>query len=257
MPATKVKKTKKRLVELLSFDAEFLDEDTLIIGVDEVGRGCLAGPLCTGAFAYDLAAAKEIASKESLSILDDSKKLSATKRSDISSALRELELSHYSLDIAPVKKVDEAGIMTSIWQSMKKNIQEILISLPAHKKIPGAKSPLEALIPLKPYKKIVLLVDGPKMIPILEKQEITCYFQDLDVDFHAVVRGDSKSAAIAAASNVAKTARDAHMQRLARIFPGYAFESNVGYGTKAHRDAIAERGLSIAHRKTFCSNFVD
>lgn len=220
-------KTHNTLQALLAYDAKcFADERTLVIGVDEVGRGCLAGPVVTAAFAYDQACLSKLSEHQGLEALNDSKKLSAQQRSAVVQALAEIEGLHYALDFRSAQDVDSLGIVTCIWQSMIANIEAIL-----------AKA--------GDYNKIIILVDGPRKIKGFDRLEQ-----------RTIVRGDSTSAAIAAASNLAKVARDQYMQELASRYPDYFWHSNVGYGTAKHRDAILTHGLNEYHRKTFVQNII-
>lgn len=222
-------KTKKTSSPLFAFDAKHLvDDKTLVIGVDEVGRGCFAGPVVTAAFAYDLNAG--FSAEGVLQKLNDSKKLSAKDRGEIVEVLVDLKDVHYSVDFRLAQDVDSYGIVTCIWRSMLANLEAIL------RRSRG-------------YNKVIILVDGPRKIKGFER------LGDLGtaelIEQVCIVRGDSTSAAIAAASNIAKVTRDKYMQELAEDFPQYAWTTNVGYGTEAHRDAIVEHGLTEYHRKSF------
>ncbi len=222
-------KTKKSSSPLFAFDAKHLiDTKTLVIGVDEVGRGCFAGPVVTAAFAYDLNAC--FSAEGVLQKLNDSKKLSAKDRSEIVEVLAKLSGVHYSVDFRSAQDVDSYGIVTCIWRSMLANLKTILGRVGY-------------------YNKVIILVDGPRKIKGFE-----CLI-DLGaaglIEQICIVRGDSTSAAIAAASNIAKVTRDKYMQELAGNFPHYAWTTNVGYGTEAHRLAIQEYGLTDYHRKSF------
>ena len=114
---------------------------------------------------------------------------------------------------------------------------------------------VEAILGRLPsYNKVIIMVDGPRRIKGFEL--LVEKFSTTVLEQKTIVRGDSTSAAIAAASNIAKVSRDQYMQGLAAEFPQYAWITNVGYGTEAHRDAILEHGLTEYHRKSFTSALV-
>ncbi len=142
-------KTKKSSSPLFAFDAKhLLDNKTLVIGVDEVGRGCFAGPVVTAAFAYDLNAC--FSAEGVLQKLNDSKKLSAKDRGEIVEVLLDLKDVHYSVDFRSAQDVDSYGIVTCIWRSMLANLEVIL------RRSRG-------------YNKVIILVDGPRKIKGFER----------------------------------------------------------------------------------------
>ena len=182
-----------------------------IAGVDEVGRGPLAGPVVCAAVIMPLEDADLIVG------VDDSKKLSAKKREELA------------------EKIKEKAIAYTVYEVSEKTIDEINI-LEATKL--GMKMALETLS-IKPD---IVLTDGN---------------MTLDIPFPqmSIVKGDALSYSIGAASIVAKVHRDAMMDEYAKQYPAYAFESNKGYGTAAHIQAIKEQGLCPIHRRTFTKNF--
>ncbi len=221
---------KERLRALLDFDAQYFSKETLIIGLDEVGRGCFAGPVVTAAFAYDSSSRDLLA--EGLTILDDSKKLRATTRQEIVKDLEGIPTLSFDFCFYPATEVDRRGIVNCIWASMLNNLRTLLGGLE------------------RDYNNIIILVDGPRKIKGFEL--LLQDFEQVALEHYAIVRGDSKSAAIAAASNIAKVKRDNYMQELARDYPQYHWETNVGYGTAKHREAIKHYGLTDYHRRSFC-----
>ncbi len=248
------------LQRLLDFDAKYFDEETLVIGLDEVGRGCLAGPVVTAAFAYDISATSKLASTEALSKLNDSKKLNAKQRNEIVQALESLRsMSNLAAthkqndwlcsDIAfrTAADVDSDGIVACIWSAMMTNLENIL------SRLGNADAKQRGKSVTKRYKKIIILVDGPRKIKGFERLAHLGVAEIIEQ--HPIIRGDSHSAAIAVASNIAKVARDSYMQELAESHPHYAWQTNVGYGTEAHRKAIQEHGLIEHHRRSFCGAF--
>ena len=178
--------------------------DSPIIGVDEVGRGPLAGPVISAAIILN----KEIIPEG----INDSKKLSKKKRIIINEQL----ISHHSYEIgmATVEEIDKINILQASLLSMKRAILGLNIA---------PKS---------------ILVDGNKL-------------PDLEYKMYPIVKGDSKSVSIAAASIIAKVYRDKLMEDLSIQYPGYYWEKNSGYGTKQHLLALNNLGVTPIHRKTF------
>ena len=175
-----------------------------IIGVDEVGRGPLAGPVISAAIILN----KEIIPEG----INDSKKLSKKKRIIINEQL----ISHhsYAIGMATVEEIDKINILQASLLSMKRAILGLNIA---------PKS---------------ILVDGNKL-------------PDLEYKMYPIVKGDSKSVSIAAASIIAKVYRDKLMEDLSVQYPGYYWEKNSGYGTKQHLLALNNLGVTPIHRKTF------
>ncbi len=194
-----------------------------IIGIDEVGRGPLAGPVVVG-----LCAIK----KESIDKIDklrresfrDSKKLSEKKRYEWYKWMRELEDVYFEVSFQDSSLIDKIGIVPSI----KKAISELLQK--AEKNLNSDDFEIR--------------LDGGLVAPEKYKNQQT------------IIKGDEKEFTIALASIYAKVSRDEFMKLEAVKFPFYAFEANKGYGTKAHRDAIKEYGLSKIHRVSFCKNML-
>ena len=178
--------------------------DSPIIGVDEVGRGPLAGPVISAAIILN----KEIIPEG----INDSKKLSKKKRIIINEQL----ISHhsYAIGMATVEEIDKINILQASLLSMKRAILGLNIE---------PKS---------------ILVDGNKL-------------PDLEYKMYPIVKGDSKSVSIAAASIIAKVYRDKLMEDLSIQYPGYYWEKNSGYGTKQHLLALNNLGVTPIHRKTF------
>lgn len=176
-----------------------------IAGVDEVGRGPLAGPVTAAAVVLDMEALPEG--------LNDSKKLSAKKRAALAEEI--WQKAEVSVAEASVEEIDSINILRASHLAMERAVA--------------------ALDPPPDY----LLIDG-NLIP-----------RDLKIEAEAVVKGDGKSVSIAAASIVAKEARDNLMVDLAQQFPGYGWEKNAGYPSKQHREALVELGVTPHHRRSF------
>jgi len=177
-----------------------------IAGVDEVGRGCLAGAVVAAAVILDL-------SKPLPAGLNDSKKLSEKKRRLIEAEIRENALA-FSIAQIEAEEIDRINILQATKKAMRIAVEN-----------------------LQP-KADFLLIDAIQLkeIPLPQK---------------AIIKGDAISASIAAASVIAKTYRDNLMRELDKIYPGYGFAKHVGYGTKAHFEAIRQHGACPLHRKTF------
>lgn len=180
----------------------------VVCGVDEVGRGCLAGDVYACAVILP-----ENFPKDVLEQLQDSKKISAKKREYLAEEIKKHSV--WSLGISTVAEIDEINILQAALLAMKRAIESL------------------------DKKAEVCLIDGNKS-PDLANREV-----------ETVIKGDSLSCSIAAASIVAKVERDAKMTKLAKKFPYYKWESNAGYGTKAHLDGMNAKGVTKWHRKSF------
>lgn len=183
---------------------------TDIAGVDEAGRGCLAGPVVAGACIlpedYDLPG------------MTDSKQLSAKKREALYDMIREQAVT-WAIGVAWAPEIDRINILEATYQAMARAVRG-----------------------LKQQPKF-LQIDGNKTIP--------SYALKVEIAQEYVIKGDGTIPAISAASIMAKTFRDRLMVKLARRYPGYGITKHMGYGTKAHMDAIKALGPSPQHRLTF------
>ncbi|MGL4896915.1 MAG: ribonuclease HII [Cetobacterium sp.] len=180
-----------------------------IIGVDEAGRGPLAGPVVA-------AVAKLKKYDEKLEKINDSKKLTEKVREELFDII--MENFDIGIGIASVDEIDEINILNATFLAMRRAIEEI------EKKVKFEK----------------VLVDGNHRIREYIGEQLP------------VIKGDSKSLSIAAASIIAKVTRDRMMLEIAKLYPEYTFEKHKGYGTKAHREMILEKGpIDKIHRKSF------
>lgn len=192
-------------------------DDVVIAGIDEAGRGCLAGPVVAGAVVlpaeYDLPG------------LGDSKKLSAHKRAELAKEIK-LQALHWSIGVSRAGVVDEINILQATFRAMAL----ALVNLRMH---PG-----------------LVLVDGNKTIPAhaFPKGALK---GGLNYRQEAIVKGDDKIPEISAASIIAKTFRDNLMEKLEHRYPGYGFAEHKGYGTKVHFEALRKLGPCPIHRITF------
>ena len=181
----------------------------LVCGVDEAGRGPLAGPVC--------AAAVILPPHLEIPGLDDSKKLSDKRRRELFPIIKEQAIA-YGIGFASHEEIDEINILQATYLAMERALAQL------------TETPEYALI------------DGNRA-------------KDFGLPVKTVVKGDSLSANIAAASVLAKVTRDMLMEEAALEYPGYGFEIHKGYGTRAHYDALRELGASKIHRMTFLKKF--
>ena len=177
----------------------------LVCGIDEAGRGPLAGPVVAAAVILDLA--------RPIVGLNDSKKLSETKRAALAITIRERAVA-WCVAEASVEEIDRLNILQATLLAMQRAVAGLAVR------------PVSAL------------VDGNRC-------------PRLDIPVEAVVKGDGKIASIAAASILAKTVRDAGMLALHERYPQYGFASHMGYPTAAHCRALEEHGASPVHRRSF------
>lgn len=187
----------------------FAEGVTMICGVDEAGRGPLAGPVC--------AAAVILPPNLEIPGLTDSKKLSDKRRRELFPIIKEKAIA-YGIGFASHEEIDEINILQATFLAMERAMAQLQV---------------------RPE---LALIDGNR-----EK--------DFGIPVETVVKGDSLSASIAAASVLAKVSRDDVMLAMAEQYPGYGFEIHKGYGTKAHYEALRNLGASPIHRMTFLRKF--
>ena len=217
----RIEKQKQRLAEMKEPESSLHAEGyRFVAGVDEVGRGPLAGPVVTAA----------VVLPEDFDVLgvDDSKKLSEKRREELYDQILDRCLA-YGIGMADHKVIDEINILQATKKAMKEAITACDLQLRV--KEGGA---ADAHIDF-------VLIDAVTL-------------EGLDKPQHAVVKGDAKVLAIAAASIVAKVTRDRMMIEYAKEYPWYAFEKNKGYGTAAHYEGIRAHGTCPIHRMTFLKN---
>lgn len=222
----RIEKQKQRLAEMKQTEQELRKSGhRFIAGVDEVGRGPLAGPVVTAA----------VVLPEDFDVLgvDDSKKLSEKRREELYDQILENCLA-YGIGMCDHKVIDEINILQATKRAMKQAIEECNWYLAGRMSEQGASSGEKAAIDF-------VLVDAVTI-------------EGLTVPQHAVIKGDANVLAIAAASIVAKVTRDRMMVEYAKQYPWYAFEKNKGYGTAAHYEGIRRHGMCPIHRKTFLKN---
>lgn len=177
----------------------------VVCGIDEAGRGPLAGPV--------YAAAVILKKGQTIEGVNDSKKLSEKKRKALYNKIID-ECLAYAIGVADEKEIDEINILQATFLAMKRAVDGLSV------------------------KPDCALVDGNQIPP-------------LDCSVTTVIKGDSKSESIAAASILAKVARDRYMLEMAQKYPQYCFEKHKGYGTKLHYEMIEKHGICDIHRKSF------
>jgi len=190
-----------------------------IVGIDEAGRGPLAGPVTVG-----LVKIPADFDWELIPGVNDSKKLSEKKREVIFERTIELAkqgLIQYSVKSVTAKSVDEKGIASAIVRAIASGIAELQLD------------PVEGVVKL----------DGSLKAPVEYRQE-------------TIIGGDGKEVVIGLASIMAKVTRDRYMLQQDQLYPEYGFAQHKGYGTKVHREAIAQHGFSPIHRRSYCKNII-
>jgi ribonuclease HII len=191
---------------LIKFDNKYYSKEIKIIaGIDEAGRGPLAGPVVAAAVIFN--------KNFNIDGVDDSKKVSEKKRNYLSDLIKKNAIS-YSFGIIDHKIIDEINILQATLKAMKEAVNTLFV------------------------KADLILIDGNKSFTSV-------------IPTKTIVKGDSKSFSIAAASILAKVKRDEIMKKASILHPGYAWAQNKGYGTKQHIEAIRKHGYNEFHRKSF------
>lgn len=204
-----LEKEKKRMEDMYIYERKYSDY-SFICGIDEVGRGPLAGPVVAGAV---------ILPKDcDILYLNDSKKLSEKMREALYDEIMEKAVAT-GIGIVSPARIDEINILQATYEAMRMAISKLKV---------------------KPD----LLLNDAVTIPEVEMKQVP------------IIKGDAKSASIAAASIIAKVTRDRLMVEYETVLPGYGFASNKGYGSAAHIQAIQEIGATPIHRQSFIKNFI-
>ncbi len=185
-----------------------------VAGADEAGRGSLAGPLVAAGVLIDYERLT-LRDRRALGLLDDSKQRTAEERETLYPAVVRAA-ARVAVTVRCVRGIDARGLHVTNLAALARSLERVAV--------PGA----------------VCLTDGFRV-------------PQCRVEHRAVIDGDATSAAIAAASVIAKVTRDRYMHRIASAHPGFMFEENVGYSTPEHRAAIIEFGPSVLHRRSFAS----
>ena len=182
-----------------------------VCGIDEVGRGPLAGPVVAGAVILPRDC--------KILYLNDSKQLSARKREELYEVIMK-EAVATGIGYASPERIDEINILQATYEAMREAVGRLCV---------------------KPD----ILLNDAVTIPGLPMRQVP------------IIKGDAKSASIAAASIIAKVTRDRIMVQYDSVFPGYGFEANKGYGAAAHIDALKRLGPTPIHRRSFIKNFME
>ena len=220
---------------MISFDIErdLYNKEIIMIGVDEAGRGSWAGPLVSTACWFEFTKYKSLHLE-----INDSKKLKSSKRREIILSLSRFV--KYSSSVASVYEIDKYGLSYANAIAMKRSIFSLTQELNNNPKMYSKK-------------KFCIYVDG-KFKPDFENLDNFLQFKKLHTHnfaIEALVKGDSLSKTIALASIISKETRDTVMRQWSKKHPSYLFDSNFGYGTKNHINAILENGILDLHRKSF------
>ena len=192
-------------MELYEYDNEVRQKFSCIAGVDEAGRGPLAGNVYAAAVIFD--------SETIIEGINDSKKLSQKKREKLYDIIQEKALC-YCIATASIEEIEKYNILNAAMLAMKRAVEGLGV-------VPD-----------------IALIDGNKT-------------PDLQCKSVAVVKGDATSQSIAAASILAKVARDRYMEQMDKEYPEYEFSKHKGYGTKLHYEMIRKHGVSEIHRPSF------
>lgn len=199
-----------RLEQMHFFEKKYGAEYSLICGIDEAGRGPLAGPVVAGACILPPDA--------TILYLNDSKKLSEQKREQLYDEICEKAIT-YSVGIVSPQRIDQINILQATYEAMRQAIANLSV---------------------KPE----LLLNDAVMIPGVDIKQVP------------IIKGDAKSISIGAASIMAKVYRDHMMEEYDKVFPGYDFASNKGYGSKEHIEALHRLGPCPIHRCSFLKNIL-
>lgn len=199
-------------VNLWQIESSFREKGfQLICGIDEAGRGPLAGPVC--AAAVILPFGLEIPG------LNDSKKLTDKKRNELYDLIVASAVA-YGIAVSDEKEIDEINILQATFRAMERAVSQLQ------------------------QKPDLILVDGNRL-------------PQLQTEAYPIVKGDSLSASIAAASILAKVTRDRFMEQQDALYPAYGFAVHKGYGTKRHYEALTEHGPCPIHRMSFLKKFYE
>ena len=216
--AERLERDIRKLAEMKAHEDELRAQGhRYIAGIDEVGRGPLAGPV--------YAACVVLPDDWDIPGVNDSKKLSAKKREELSDIIREKAVA-YGIGIADNTEIDDINILEATKNAMKRAIESCNEKLSASGDAAGID---------------MLLIDAVRL--------------DTGIQTESIIKGDEKSLSIAAASIVAKVARDNYMTEMDEVYPGYDFAGNKGYGTAKHYEGLRTLGYTPIHRRSFLRKF--
>lgn len=216
---------------ILTHKNHSLDTHAITIGIDEVGRGSLFGQMTVGAVILDDDWSGEFGqidlSNTPLSLINDSKKLSEKKRTQLFDPIKQHCQSYALIDI-PASVIDKIDIYQATLLGMRLAIERLI-----------------TINHINPSQALSILIDG-NATPTLSDD-----FQIFQPHIHTLVKGDGIHSSIACASIIAKVHRDNAMNEFAKIYPNYQIDKHKGYASKTHRDAIMQYGILKEHRKSF------
>ena len=195
-------------------------EGVIEAGCDEAGRGPLAGSVFAAAVILDACLLEKDEHREWLSLLNDSKQLTDKQRQYLRPMIEQYATAWAVVEVT-AEEIDRINILNASITGMQRALDKLSIT-PQH-----------------------IIVDGNKWRPYIPEGQV------LEIPARTVVKGDGKYLSIAAASVLAKTYRDEYMLRLHEEYPQYHWDTNMGYPTKAHYEAIRQYGITPYHRKTF------
>jgi ribonuclease HII len=211
------------VIDLLAFERPLLARGEIVVGLDEVGRGALAGPMTVGAVVLTTTGSPPVG-------LTDSKALSAHQRATLR-PLIECWVAQWALGSVSAREIDEWGLRLALAVAATRAIDALDVS-PTHALIDGSFN----------------LLTAPSQLSLASEAPTLHY---ADMAHTTIVKGDRRSGVIAAASVLAKVGRDHVMDDLDGAFPGYGWASNKGYGTRAHMAAMRAAGPCVHHRQTW------
>ncbi len=228
--------------QLRAFDLKHLAEVASLIGVDEVGRGALAGPVVAGAVLVtrDFLESRWVVTKSGR--VNDSKLLSPAAREELWSefdVLARQGLIHATVGVADVAEIEQFNILGATKLAMRRALEGIYPPSAFERKIePDLFTPPEVAAAFQPTVSCRVLIDGLAL-------------RRFAYPHHSVINGDARSLCIAMASILAKVTRDRMMTELEAKHPGYGFAQHKGYGTPEHCDALLKLGRCAQHRDLF------
>ena len=199
----------KRTELMKEFDREYKIYGT-VCGIDEAGRGPLCGPV--------VAAAVILPDEYNILYINDSKKLSETKREEVYKEIDKYAVT-YGVGIVSPERIDEINILQATYEAMRTAIHKLSVT-------PD------------------ILLNDAVTIPMVDIKQVP------------IIKGDAKSQSIAAASIVAKVTRDHLMEEYDKLYPEYGFAKHKGYGSAFHTEAIKKYGPCPIHRRSFIKNFI-
>lgn len=225
---------------LADFDADYVGGRAFLVGIDEAGRGCLAGPVCAGAVAIKESSYSNEKFLAALKLLNDSKKLSERTREELYGVLESLRNSghlDFEAGFASVEEIEVHNILSATQMAMARAAEKLNERMGLKLRKAGQAATLFGEVAAD-FSRAEIIIDGKPM-------------KKFPYAHMAVVKGDASSLAVAAASIVAKVSRDRLMDGLAKEYPRYGFEAHKGYGTAQHLQALMLYGPCEIHRPSF------